>query len=194
MDFAQLKCVLERWPGVESQAHLVLEKPERVDPRLDVGNKPSCIRLWHYPAFHDYKVWTVYPGVSAPARAPKRPQVSFTVRELTWKKNFDYNRLADPEATAAPTISVRDGQAPEAAFEALLDEAGRLTIPVAPVVTKARFLGADGEYFGIRSRWLCTDVEFSLQWWCDGPEEMRVFTGWVCRLRGFLQRCVDSSE
>jgi hypothetical protein len=176
------------WGELEAQAQRWLEHPKEVEPRDAIRRYGSLLRLWHYPAFAPQQTWTILtPGrKGAPGSRP-------VVREVTWDRPADYQRVIDPVQEVQvrvagwnPSITLREAVLPEDELQALLEVGSNLSVPL---LVFAKSVGLDGAYFGLET------YEFSpharVQWWCDGPVEWRHFTDWVTELRGFLQRCLD---
>lgn len=179
----------EQWAQLEARALRLLEHAKEVEPREAIRRYGSLLRLWHFPAFAAQRTWTILtPGRKAPPGAPAR------VREVTWDRSADDQRLSDPQVRAErgsgilPTIRLREGVLPEPTLRKLLEEGAHLAIPILHV---GNHVGLDGEYFGLESYTVSPNVR--VQWWCAGPVEWRHFTDWVIGLRAFLLQCLEET-
>ncbi len=167
-------------------AERLLEHPKDHEPRGIIRAYGGVLRVWRFPSFGVQTTWTILkPGPkAAPGSLPM-------VRELTWDRDGDQERMFDPREAVplmAPTIHVRDATLPPMEFQQRLDDGARLSVPV---VGCSNTVALDGEYFGLETY---EGSPFArLQWWCDGPTEWRHFTDWVAELRAFLLGCLDGA-
>jgi hypothetical protein len=188
--FQEITSVAEKrddeWRELDARARWALEHPELAEPREPIRRCAPELRLWHHPTFGVWRSWTIFvPGPREPDAC--RP----LVRRVTWDYPGDRRRLTDPIEGLAygffhtrPAISLRDAELPAATLTSLLSAGSLLAIPIAGV---EECVGLDGESFGIESYGFLASVR--LEWWCDGPKEWRELTGWVARVRSFLEEC-----
>lgn len=174
------------WGELEGQAARLLEHPRDLDPRATIRAYGSLWRLWHYPPFAAQVTWTVLtPGRKAPPGAPP------LVREVTWDRRRDHDKLFDPAAASPspnPAMQVRDAYLPADQLQRLVQEGARLAVPL---IVFARAAPLDEEVFGLETYEVSPFVR--VQWWGDGPPPWRHFTDWVTGVRAFLLRQLEEA-
>ncbi len=181
----------EELAELTARAHHILEHAEQLEPREVMSNFCPLLRLWHYPTFFDHKSWTIF----CPIRS-KRGNGSVPIREVVWVRKHDLPYLLDPlerirqGVRPFPTIEVRDARVPARELYLLLAALAEAPVPVGGI--KARW-GLDGEMFGFAN---CESdfLSVRLEWWGDGPDEWRIFTQAVARLRKALQQGFSETE
>jgi hypothetical protein len=177
------------WAELETRALRLLEHAKEVEPRAPVRRYGSLLRFWHYPAHGPQTAWTILrPGRKTPGAGwPK-------VREVTWDRVPDQQRLFDPDVLQAgdldstPTLRLREADLPEREIQALVAAAADLAVPL---VMFSHKVGLEGEYFGLETYEVSPSVR--LQWWGAGPIEWRHFTDWCGQVRCLLVEHLDKT-
>jgi hypothetical protein len=161
-----------------------LAAPHSVPKADDLGNWRFLLRLWHLPAFGAYRSWGLYRHQSPASR-----QVRSLVRQVTWGRPGDDERLSDPLEGLErgyhiqPTIETRDRPLVTEELNERLAELGEISFPV----FGGGGLGIDGELFGIER----PIYEDRVQWWCEGPESWKGLTFWASSMREWLATVAD---
>jgi hypothetical protein len=136
-------------------------------------------RLWHYPAFDAYRSWSVF------ELSRRREPASLLVRQVTWDRLHDCQRLRNPLLGlqegfhSHPKIEVRDRPLDASELAARLAAAHSVSVPI---VGRDRGITLDGVTFGYEEE----DGSPRLEWWCDGPAEWREFTTWAREMMQWL--------
>jgi hypothetical protein len=142
-------------------------------------------RLWHYPAFEAHRSWSVFELRS------RRESAQFVVRQVTWDRPHDCQRLRDPLLGlqegfhSDPKIELRDRPLDPSELATRLAAAQSL-----PVLIVGRYTGVclDGVRFGFEER----NGSPRLEWCCDGPAEWREFTSWATAMMIWLhETCAE---
>ena len=176
------------WAELEARAQRLLEHPKDLEPREPIRHYGSLLRLWHFPAYGPQTAWTILtPGKKTP------PLAGPMVRELTWHRAADHQRVFDAPVvvkpgSAEPTLRLRDAPLPAEDFERHWAQGAGLAVPL---LLQSHVVGLDGEYFGLET--YETSPFVRVQWWCEGPAEWRHFTDWVAVLRQHLVSLLDQS-
>ncbi len=164
---------------VEGLAMGYLAFPQSVPKADDLGNWRFLLRLWHLPAFAEYRSWGLYRHQSPASR-----HVRSLVRQVTWDREGDYRRLFDPLEGLErgyhiqPTIEIRDRPLVTEELDERLAELKEISFPV----FASGGIGIDGESFGIENPVFRDRVE----WWCEGPESWKGITSWTASMREWL--------
>lgn len=175
---------------IEQRAKEMHETEERAHSYLrDATTVPSAppltghwlkLRLWHYPAFHAYRSWSVYE-----LRRRTEPAL-LVVRQVTWDRAHDCQRLrADPLLGlqegfhTQPKIELRDRPLDASELATRLVAAQAMSVAI---VGRHSGICLDGAMFGYEER----GGSPRLEWCCDGPDEWREFTTWASEMMKWL--------
>lgn len=74
----------------EVRAHSYLRDATTIPSAPELSGYWLRFRLWHYPAFEAYRSWSVF------ELHRRREPSLFVVRQVTWDRPHDYQRLRDP--------------------------------------------------------------------------------------------------
>jgi hypothetical protein len=169
---------------VEQRARAYLRNTSTIPSAQALTNYLLRLRLWHYPAFEAYRSWSVFEPHQ------RRQPSELLIRQVTWDRAHDSNRLHDPLLGLQqgfhtfPKMEVRDRALDVAAFAERLDAAHSISLPL---VGRSGGACLDGAMFGFEER----DGSPRLEWCCDGPAEWQEFTTWAREMMRWLhETCV----
>ena len=74
----------------EKRAHAYLQDATAIPSAPALGRCGLRLRLWHYPAFDALRTWSVF------EKLRRGEPSTFLVRQITWDRPYDYQRLHDP--------------------------------------------------------------------------------------------------
>ena len=163
----------------EERAHTYLRDATTVPSAPALTGYWLRFRLWHYPAFEAYRSWSVF------ELRRRRESTVLVVRQVTWDRPHDCQRLRDPLLGlqegfhSHPKIELRDR--PLDASELATRLAGAQSLSV-PIVGRDSGICVDGAMFGYEER----DGSPRLEWCCNGPAEWREFTTWAREMMRWL--------
>jgi hypothetical protein len=171
------------WATLEALAVRLLEHPKDLEPRDPIRRYGSLWRLWHFPPFAPQTTWTILtPGRKSPDGSPP------LVREVSWDRARDNERVFSGDGNARPTVRLRDARLPDADLRRLVEEGARLAVPL---VVFAKVVGVEQDLFGLENYEVSPFVR--VQWWGEGPAEWRHFTDWVGAVREFVRCHLDEA-
>ncbi|HYT93723.1 MAG TPA: hypothetical protein VEL76_33700 [Gemmataceae bacterium] len=174
------------WVELQARAERALEHPKDLDVRETIRRYGSLWRLWRFPSVGVLTAWTVLmPGRKTVPGAPPR------VREVTWDRPADNQRLFGPEPSLAaqPTLRVRDALLPPDELQRFIDAGASIAVPL---LAFSKAAPVDEDLFGLETYEVSPYVR--LQWWGEGPQQWRPFLDWVAGLRVFLGRHLDEAS
>jgi hypothetical protein len=147
------------WAELETRAMRLLEEPALAHPSL---KGLTLLRIWLYPSFAPCQSWVVIDEKSG-----WLPDIEPVVRELTWDRPADRNRLlVNPLEglksgfSTSPTIKVRDVAVSRSKLISLIEKGKDLVVK--PVIGQ-RVIVLDGETWGFQTYGVLEHVRLS--WW-----------------------------
>jgi hypothetical protein len=156
----------------EQRAHEYLRDVATIPSAPPLTDHRLRFRLWYYPAFEVHRSWSIF------EKHRKREPTIFLVRQITWDRPYDCQRLRDPLLGLQegfhtnPKIELRDRPLDASELGSRLARAQSLAIPI---IGRDSGLCVDGAMSGYEER----DGRPRLEWCCDGPAEWRPFTSWA---------------
>ena len=81
----------DEWQELETKAERMLENPWLLPRDAILKFYRPILRLWIYPSFSPYKVW-----IFCKPDFRKINPMTFIIREVTWDRNADAQRLNNP--------------------------------------------------------------------------------------------------
>ena len=149
------------WATLEALAVRLLEHPKDLEPRDPIRRYGSLWRLWHFPPFAAQTTWTILtPGRKSPDGSPP------LVREVSWDRARDNERISAGSADARPSIRLRDAHLQEAELRRLIEEGARLAVPLVVFAKVVGVRTAGARRFSRCSRRSVT-VDRLCRRWCD---------------------------
>ena len=171
----------------EKRAHRYLRDATTTPSAPPLTDHWLRFRFWHYPAFDAYRSWSVF-------ELQRRADPSFVVRQVTWDRMHDCQRLRVNPLLGSregfhtdPKLEVRDRSLRASELAERLAAAQPISVPI---VGRYEGICIDGTTLGFGER----DGSPRLEWCCDGPTEWQKFTTWAKEMMRWLhETCAKDS-
>lgn len=174
----------KEWHDLAARAEKMLNNPKLLRTEAILKFYQPILRLWIYPSFEPYEVWTF----CEPNFATIRP-TNLKVINAVWDQNEDYRRLSDPLKGlkegfhVEPQIDVRSIEITKKTFDEIFFELQKIQFPAFANYRKS--VGIDGIRYGVETFDFTHRTKIS--WWSVYPEEWQSLIDWFEKTTKFLE-------
>jgi hypothetical protein len=174
----------DEWRELEEKTIRLLSNPNLLPIDAIAKYYQPILRLWIYPSLSSFKVWIF---CEPDFRTTNKKDL--IVCEVTWDRNADYKRLANPLEglkkgfDSEPRLEIKSLEIEREIFDEIFSELKHVQFTAFANNTKT--IHVDGVRCGIEA--FDFTHRTSISWWCDSPDEWRNLFEWFEKTTDFLQ-------